>query len=117
MGRISVSLVSQFWASAPYVLLLLGAAFAWRGIALLRRLVRAHKHDDAPFWLVRGLRGIIVAISCLSIAAGLAYKMNGILWFGVAFLGEEIYETGMILLILRWHRSRTQRSATGLRAG
>src|SRR5438128_2028999 len=102
-------LASPLRAAAPDLLLVLAALFAWRGVRLLRRLARARDHRDAPFWLVRGGRGLIVAIACVCISLGLSFEVRGLLYFGLGFLAEEIYETGVVLLILRGGRRREER--------
>lgn len=94
----------------PGAILALGALFGWRGLTLLRRFAAAREHRDAPFWLVRGGRGLIVAIACACIAAGLALGPRGLYYFGLGFLAEELYETGVVLLILRGGRRREERA-------
>ena len=78
-----------------------GALFAWHGLGLLRRPFAHPADKEAPFWLVRGGRALIIALACAALVSGLASRSPGMLYFGLAFLGEEIYETGMVLLILR----------------
>lgn len=59
--------------------------------------------DDlrASLWIVRGIRGGIVALAMGAFAADLLYNQGWLLIFGAIFLGEELYETGLILLALR----------------
>lgn len=94
----------------PDLLMVLAALFAWRGLRLLGRMLRDPWHRDAPFWLVRGGRGVILAIGLTSFAAGLFFEVRGLLWFGAVFLAEELYESGAYLLILRHDRKRSQAS-------
>lgn len=94
----------------PFALVLLGIAFAWRGAGLLCRLWRSREHRDSAFWLIRGARDLIVAISCACVSAGLYASSRGLLWFGIAFLLEELYETGLVLLILKWDRKKISHS-------
>ena len=96
---------------SAFALLILGAAFGVHGVRLLRRFAVARDHRDAPFWLVRGGRGLIVAIACACIAAGLHAEVRGLTYFGLGFLAEELYETGVVLLILRGGRKREERAA------
>ncbi len=93
-------------SSLSVVLLLLSALLAWHGLGLLGRLWRQREHSDAPFWLVRGGRGLILSAGLCCVATGLLCSARGLLWFGLAFVAEEFYETGMVLLVLRWGRSR-----------
>jgi hypothetical protein len=44
---------------------------------------------------------VIVAVSLASLGGGVLFGSTGLLAFGVIFLGEELYETGAILLALR----------------
>ncbi len=104
----------------PWVLLPLivaGVLFAWHGLRTLQRVWRQRDHGDAPFWLLRGGRGLIIALGCAALAASIIFSSRGLFWFGVVFLGEEIYETGMALLILRWGRKRTLLSQRCAAAG
>jgi hypothetical protein len=96
-------------SAAVVALLVLAVLFAVRGVALLRRFAAAREHRDAPFWLVRGGRGLIVAIACACIAGGLWAEVRGLTYFGLGFLAEELYETGVVLLILRGGRRREER--------
>lgn len=71
-------------------------ACAWAGVRggrLLMRGVRCGEDPSAPLRVIRDLRGIIVAICAMAIAGGIVFEH---LW-----LAEEIYETGVLALILR----------------
>jgi hypothetical protein len=103
MDRIDLSLL---WTLLPPVMIVASIGFGWRAVKLLGRLWQKRDGQESPFWLVRGGRALIVAIACACIAAGMTYDVRGLMWFGVAFLGEELYETGMVLLILRHHRKK-----------
>jgi hypothetical protein len=50
---------------------------------------------------VRGIRGVIVAVGLGALSGGLLFASKGLLVFGAIFLGEELYETGVVLLALR----------------
>jgi hypothetical protein len=77
-----------FWAGA-------------RGIRLVIRGLRRASEPDGALWLIRGLRGLIVWI-CLSCAAlGVLLGQAWLLVFAGLWLLEEIYETGVLALILR----------------
>jgi len=84
------------------VLLLLAAAWAmWRGTRQLGRGLREASHPSSSLWLVRGLRGGIVALALVAQAGGVLFEQNWLLIFGAIFLGEELYETGFLICVLR----------------
>jgi hypothetical protein len=80
---------------------LITIAAAWRGTRLLARGIRQATHPSGALWVVRGIRGIIVAVGVGSLSGGLLFASKGLLVFGAIFLGEELYETGVVLLTLR----------------
>ncbi len=95
-----------------WLLLVPAAAFGWRGAVLIGRFARDREHADAPLHLVRGGRGVIVALACLALLHGLLAADRGWVAFGLAFLGEELYETGVVLLILRHDRRERAMAAS-----
>jgi uncharacterized membrane protein HdeD (DUF308 family) len=84
---------------------LVGTAALCRGVALFLRALRRTDDPDSSLWLIRGIRGIVVAVSAASLVAGLLVASTGLLVFGAVFLGEELYETGVVALVLRGARS------------
>jgi hypothetical protein len=74
---------------------------SWRGSWLLVRGLRQADHPAGALWVVRGLRGVIVGIGLAALSGGVLLANKGLLVFGVIFLGEELYETGVVLLALR----------------
>lgn len=83
-------------------LAVLGGAWAGaRGVRLLARGLTHGEHPSAPLWVVRGLRGIIVAICMAALAVGTVLGQVWLVVFGGLWLAEEIYETGVLALILR----------------
>jgi hypothetical protein len=44
---------------------------------------------------------VIVAVSLAALGGGVLFASKGLLLIGAIFLGEELYETGVILLVLR----------------
>jgi hypothetical protein len=80
---------------------LITIAAAWRGTQLLVRGLRQTTHPSGALWVVRGIRGIIVAVGVGALSGGLLFASTGLLAFGAIFLGEELYETGVVLLALR----------------
>jgi hypothetical protein len=84
------------------VLVILGGV--WAGIRGLRLFARGLRSGDDPrcsLWVIRGLRGIIVWLCLTSLALGAVLEQVWLLVFGGLWLLEEIYETGVLALILR----------------
>ena len=72
-----------------------------RGLRLLMRGLRAADDPQGALWVIRGLRGLIfwVCLTCLAVGAVLGEVW--LLVFAGLWLLEEIYETGVLALILR----------------
>jgi hypothetical protein len=83
---------------------LLALGGGWAGVRGIRLLLRALRHpgeDSASFWLIRGIRGMAVAVGAGALAVGVLYGQLWLIVFGAIFLAEELYETGVVALILR----------------
>src|SRR5206468_1828653 len=83
---------------------LLAAGGAWAAMHGARLVVRAvRRADDASssLWIIRGIRGLVVAVAAWALAGGLLFEQTWLLVFGGIFLAEELYETGVVALILR----------------
>jgi hypothetical protein len=83
------------------LLWLLSTGALWQGMRQLATGLRAIDHAASPLRVVRGLRGVIVGVSLAALGGGMLFTSTGLLVFGLIFLGEELYETGVILLTLR----------------
>jgi hypothetical protein len=84
------------------VLAALGGIWAGaRGLRLLAQGLRAGDDPRGALWVVRGLRGLIVCACLTSVAIGAVLEQIWLLVFGGLWLLEEIYETGVLALILR----------------
>jgi hypothetical protein len=87
------------------VLLLLavvaGLCAGVRGGRLLVRGLRGGEDPAAPLWVIRGFRGIIVAICLVALAIGTFLGARWLVLVAALWLAEEIYETGVLALILR----------------
>ena len=83
------------------LLWLLAVVALWQGIRGLAGGLREIDHPASAVRVVRGLRGMIVAVSLAALGGGVLFASTGLLVFGLIFLGEELYETGMVLLALR----------------
>jgi hypothetical protein len=83
------------------VLLIIAAAAGWRGARHLIRGIREADRPSGPVHVVRGFRGLTVAIGLAAASAGLLGDHTWLVAFGAIFLAEELYETGFLLLILK----------------
>jgi hypothetical protein len=83
------------------VLVLAGAWAGVRGVKLFVRGARRADDDMASLWVVRGIRGIVVAVAAGALAGGIVFSQTWLIVFGAIFLAEELYETGVLALILR----------------
>jgi hypothetical protein len=83
------------------LLWLLAAVALWQGIRGLATGLCEVDHPASALRVVRGIRGVIVAVSAVALGGGMLFASTGLVVFGVIFLGEELYETGVILLALR----------------
>ncbi len=81
--------------------LLFAVTGAWRGVQLLGKGLRQADQPSGSLWVVRGIRGGIVALGMGALSGGVLFANKGLLVFGAIFLGEELYETGIVLLALR----------------
>jgi hypothetical protein len=63
--------------------------------------LRGAEHPDGALCLIRGLRGLIVWICLTCFALGALMEQVWLLVFAGLWLLEEIYETGLLVLILR----------------
>lgn len=84
------------------VLLLSIASFAWvRGYKSFARGLKNPDHPSQTLWVVRGIRGFIIGLALMSLAGGIYFDKTWPLLFGLVFLGEELLETGIMVLALR----------------
>ena len=79
-----------------------GAAATVHGARLATRAMRHADDMASSLWLIRGIRGLVVAIAVWALAAGLLFAQTWLLVFGGVFLAEELYETGVVIAVLRW---------------
>ena len=84
------------------VLLAVGGGWAFfRGVRLAARALGCADDPSASLWLIRGIRGIVVGVAAGALASGMLFEETWLLVFGAVFLAEELYETGVVALILR----------------
>jgi hypothetical protein len=82
-------------------LALVGLGAGIRGVRLVARALRGADQPSASLTLIRGIRGIVVAVATGALAAGALFDQMWLLVFGAVFLAEELYETGVVALVLR----------------
>jgi len=78
-----------------FALLAVGATA--HGVRLLARGVM----HSVPIDLIRGIRACVVAFASVACVVGFLRAETGFLVLGALVLGEELYETGLICLVLR----------------
>ena len=86
------------------VVALLAIGGGWAAVHGARLLVRAVRRADDPassLRAVRGIRGLVIGVAAWALAAGLLLEQTWLLVFGAVFLAEELYETGVLVLVLR----------------
>jgi hypothetical protein len=79
------------------LLLLISAISAAHGT---RRLMRGLRHAR-PVDVVHGIRGSVIALAAVAFAGGVLLAQTGLIVLGAVFLGEELYETGLLAAIIR----------------
>ena len=87
-------------------LAVLAAVFGWRAVRHLARALRNPDDAESSIRLVRGVRALIVAVTSVVFALGIVYESRTMLLIAAVILGEELYETGVVLLVLRRQRRR-----------
>jgi hypothetical protein len=87
-------------------LAVLAAVFGWRAGRHLTGALRDPGHADSGIRLVRGIRALIIAATSLAFALGIVYESRTVMLIAAVILAEELYETGVVLLVLRRQRQR-----------
>jgi hypothetical protein len=83
------------------LLWLLAGGALWQGIRELATGLCEVDHPASALRVVRGIRTVTIAVSAVAPSGGMLFASTGLLMFGMIFLGEELYETGVVLLALR----------------
>ena len=86
-------------------LIILAAVFGWRAVRHLARALRAPDRDDSSVRLVWGIRALIIATTSVAFALCIVYDSRATMLIAAVILAEELYETGVLLFVLRHHRS------------
>jgi hypothetical protein len=82
-------------------LLVLAAVLGWRAIRHVDSALRYSGDEDSSARLIRGIRALIAASACIAFALGIIYGSRATIIIAAVILGEELYETGVVLLALR----------------
>src|SRR5262245_19939710 len=81
--------------AALFALMAVGATA--HGVRLLARgVIRS-----VPIDLIRGIRACVVAFASIACGVGILRAETGFLVLGALVLGEELYETGLVCLVIR----------------
>ena len=76
--------------------------FAWYSVRHFRGVVGTQENADSPRTIVRGLRGLIISLTTLAWAVGIYWEQEWLLIIGLVILAQEMYEMGVLSLILRY---------------
>ena len=82
-------------------LIVLAAVCGWRAVRHLARALGTREHDDSSVRLIWGIRALIIAATSLAFALGILYDSRATILIAAVILAEELYETGVVLLVLR----------------
>jgi hypothetical protein len=96
--------MADFSGALSALAVVVAIAAAGAAVRGARRLARGLRHADedwSSLEVVRGIRGIVVGVGAGALAAGFLSGQTWLLVFGAVFLAEEIYETGVLVGILR----------------
>lgn len=85
-----------------------GMALLTGGLRAVGRGLKAPDHPDAPIWFCRGLRDVLLVICSAVIGLGAWLDSTALMMVGGIILAEELYETGVALLILERGRPATE---------
>ena len=82
-------------------LLVLAAVLGWRAVRHLESALRHSGEEDSSARLIRGIRALIAAAASIAFALGIVYGSRATIIIAAVILGEELYETGVVLFVLR----------------
>jgi hypothetical protein len=86
-------------------LIVVAAIFGWRAVRHVVRALRDPDHAESSARLIRGIRALIVMATSILFALGILYESRAMLLLAAVIFGEELYETGVVLLVLGRRRS------------
>lgn len=82
-----------------------------RGDLMIFGGIRRSNDPEQSAWIIRGFRRVIVAIGLLFLAGGFYWAAVWPFLFAAVFLGEELFETGIMLAALHDQRREADREA------
>jgi hypothetical protein len=82
-------------------LLVVAAVLGYRAVRHLAGALRHSGDEDSSARLIRGIRALIAASACVAFALGIVYGSRATIIIAAVILGEELYETGVLLFLLR----------------
>ncbi len=94
MTSLDCSLLNDIVAGLLLLISVLSAAHG------SRRLMRGLCHAR-PLDVIHGIRGLVIALAAAAFAGGILLAQTGLIVLGAVFLGEELYETGLLAAIIR----------------
>ncbi|MFQ5606633.1 MAG: hypothetical protein ACE5GA_01700 [Candidatus Zixiibacteriota bacterium] len=83
------------------VCVILAAISHWRGMRQFVWGLRNPDHPKQSLKVVRGIRGWIVGTALLLIGGGLEFDATWAVLFGLVFVAEELFETGIMIFALK----------------
>jgi hypothetical protein len=86
------------------LLLAAGSALAMAGAVRAAGVLRRLEQEGEAIRLVRAIRWLVSGIALAVLGAGKLWNHSGLIGFGIVFLLEELYETTMVLGVLKWER-------------
>ena len=92
-------------------LLLFGVTSAIRGLRFLFLGIYTPDHPCGPLRVVRGLRGVIVALAVLVWAVAILSRKEWLFRIGAIVLVQELYEMGFLSVILRAGRKAEKKQS------
>jgi hypothetical protein len=87
-------------------LIVLATLFGWRAVRHVAGALRATDRDNSSVRLVWGIRALLIALTSVAFALGIVYGSRATMLIAAVVLAEELYETRVVLLVLRHHRTQ-----------
>jgi hypothetical protein len=78
------------------LLWLMAAGIIWQGVRRLAKGLSGVDHPASAVRVVRGIRGVIVAVSLAALGGGVLFASKGLLAFGVIFLSWRSHRRGTV---------------------
>lgn len=83
----------------------------WRSIKCFRETIRTFgEPSDCLLWIIRALRNLIIGLSTGAFAAGFYYAKGWLFIVGLVILAQEMYEMGMLRMIVKQEERLSHKS-------